>query len=162
MFATGPTARSGVYPSQNWGASSSGAPPQVQRRGLRPDDRAPDGRNRHHLPRPRGEDEAVGGLPQPPRPRKPAGAVGQGRRPAREGTGRRARALPRIPAARDHPEARGDAGPDRPPLQAPRVASSRSAAADGGVAQPAEVSLAMPPERRSALPSGPFSLTRLG
>ena len=51
------------------------------------------------------------------------GAIEQGGRPARQGARRRAGALPRVPPARDHAAARGDARPDRPALQAARGAS---------------------------------------
>ena len=61
----------------------------------------------------------VGRVPQPPRPRQPAGAVERRRRDARRRARRRAGALPRVPPPRDHREARGDARADRPPLQAP-------------------------------------------
>ena len=76
-------------------------------------------------------------LPQPPRPRQPARAVERRRRNARGGARRRARALPRVPPARDHRAARGDARADRPALPAPRrVAAPPSGLLRMGVAAP--------------------------
>src|SRR5262249_8429464 len=97
---------------------------------LRPDDRAADGGDGRDLPGARGQDEALGRLPQPPRARQPARALGQGRSSAREGARRRAGALPRVSAPCDHAQARDDARPDRPALQAAWHLARSSASGD--------------------------------
>src|SRR5882724_1016138 len=76
-----------------------------------------DERNGGDLPGTRDEDRPVGRLPEPPGAREPSRAVERrGRDPGRL-PGRRARALPRVPAPGDHGEARGDAGSGRQALQ---------------------------------------------
>ena len=79
--------RRGVAGSRVWsrktGTRADGPKAQVQRRAVRADDRAADGRDRTDLPRPRRQDRPLGRLPQPPRPRQPPGAVERRRRAAR-------------------------------------------------------------------------------
>ena len=60
---------------------------QIQRRAVRPDDRAADGRDGDHLPGPRRQGEALRRVPEPHRPRQPAGALERRHRADRQGLG---------------------------------------------------------------------------
>src|SRR5579862_852405 len=115
-----------------WARQADGATAQVQLRGLRAGDRAPDERDRSHLPRLGVEVRALGRLPQPSRARQPAGAVERRRQATCARARRRARAFSRVPAARHHRAARAHAGPRRPALPpaqrvVPRPSASFSA-----------------------------------
>src|SRR5205807_9475543 len=99
----------------------SGEAKKVQRGGVRRHRRAADGRDRSYVSLTCGTDEALGGVFESPRARKPAGAVRRRDARARKRARRRARALPRVPLARDRGKARADAGLDRPALQAPAL-----------------------------------------
>ena len=101
---------------------------------VRPDDRAADGRRPAHVPLARGEDEALGGLPEPPRARQPSGSVGRRDQDARACARRRGRALPRVPPARDHRPARAHAGPDRQAVPALQHVAGTIAATGRGAA----------------------------
>src|SRR5581483_11176686 len=102
--------------SGHW--SLNGAQAEIQLRGVRDRDRAADERDRDHVPRSGREVRALCRLPQPPRARQPAGTLERGRQAARARARRRAGALPRVPAARDHGAARAHARPRRPAVPA--------------------------------------------
>ena len=69
-----PRDRGGAPSARRGGDDLMARKRRVQRRGLRPDDGAADGRDGRDVPRARREDEPVRRLPQPPGARQPAGA----------------------------------------------------------------------------------------
>ena len=103
----------------NWARSVDGETAAIQRRAVRPDDRAPDGRGRvTYRSSPTGR--SLGRLSQPPRARQPARCrrtTSSRRSPMRSASRPSTSAST---ASADHRAARGDARADRPALQASR------------------------------------------
>src|SRR5262245_50629732 len=101
-----------------------------QRRAVRPDDPAADGRPRPDVSRARREDRALGGVSEPPRAREPAGSLGRRDRDAGQGARCGARPLPGSP----HPPHCGAPGAhaeaDRPALSAAALTAADSEAPD--------------------------------